>query len=182
MNEKLLIQEAKSGAANSFEKLVALHQLSLYKFLLARCESKYDAEDVLQDTFISAYKYLDSYHEQWKFNTWLFTIAKRLIKNQDKYYDNSHLELDEGLVESHDSNSNHHIYRDNIWIQIKKLIKENDFDALWLFYIEQMSLKEISQVLNKTQSWVKISLFRSKKKLSLNRNIQELFEEVCFKV
>ncbi len=177
MEEKLLIKEAKKGVANSFEKLVASHQLSLYKFLLARCVSKYDAEDVLQETFISAYKYIESYQEQWQFNTWLFTIAKRLIKNQDKYYCKNHSVLDEN-TENDVLNIKKDSYRDNIWIQIKKSIKEDAYDTLWLFYVEQMSIKEIAKVLKKTQSWVKISLYRSKKKLSQNRTIQDLSEDV----
>lgn len=177
MSEALLIQEAKNGATSSFNQLVALHQLSLYRFLLARCVNKQDAEDVLQETFVSAYKYLHSYKDKWQFNTWLFTIAKRLIKNQNVYYNHNCTEYSDN--EELDSLNTHRpISEDNIWLHIKKQLNEDAYDTLWLFYVEQMSLKEIAQVLKKSQSWVKISLFRSKKKLSQNRILQNLSEDV----
>ena len=86
MNEQELIKQALSGKTNSFSQLVKLHQARLYQYLLARCQNSYDADDVLQDTFISAFKYLHTYNNQWKFSTWLFTIANRLIGKQSKFY------------------------------------------------------------------------------------------------
>jgi RNA polymerase sigma-70 factor (ECF subfamily) len=156
---------------------VTLHQVPLFRFLLARCSNKHDAEDVLQETFMSAYKYIHSYKEQWQFNTWLFTIAKRLIKNQNIYYDSNNQEFCDNQELSL-LNEVRNISEDNIWILIKKIIKEDAYDTLWLFYVEQMSLKEIAKVLKRSQSWVKISLFRSKKQLSQNSVLQNLSEDV----
>ena len=100
-----------------------------------------------------------------------------MIKKQEKYYNYKNEELSE-KNETLLLDSNSKIADDNIWIQIKKSLNEDAYDCLWLFYVEQMTIKEIAQVLQRSQSWVKISLFRSKKKLSKNTVIQNLSEDI----
>ena len=173
MNEMSLIQQAKAGVTSCFSQLVVLYQQRLYQYLLARCHNSYDAEDVLQDTFISAYKYIHSYQSQWKFSTWLFTIANRLIKKQHCLY-YQHDELNESLIEN---TSDHSIDRNNLWIQIKNSIKPEAYDVLWFYYIEELNIKEIAKILQRSQSWVKISLFRSKKKLAKSQNMKNLSKD-----
>jgi RNA polymerase sigma factor (sigma-70 family) len=175
MKELILIEKSQSGDTSCFSQLVNLYQIRLYQYLLARCHSSYDAEDIMQDTFISAYRYIGSYKKQWKFSTWLFTIANRLIKKQHNiYYSNKELtmpnnESTEKQLHTFDS--------DNIWIQIKSILKADAFDVMWFYYIEELTIKEIAQILKHGQSWVKISLFRSKKKLAKNKSIQSLSKE-----
>ncbi|MBL4773266.1 MAG: sigma-70 family RNA polymerase sigma factor [Alcanivoracaceae bacterium] len=180
MREQNLIQRAQkdsasnNGVTSSFSQLVTLYQARLYQYLLARCHNSYDAEDVLQETFISAYKYLHSYNPQWQFSTWLFTIANRLIKKQKKlYYQNNEVvsinhttDLDTALMD-----------QSNIWVQIKKILSSAAYDVLWFFYIEELTIKEIAKILQYSQSWVKISLFRSKKKLAINKKIKILSQD-----
>jgi len=178
MNEQRLIQQAQQEVANnitgSFSQLVMLYQARLHQYLLARCHSRHDADDVLQETFISAYKYLGSYNSQWQFSTWLFTIANRLIKKQNNMY-NQNDEL--SAIDQSSELGLIAIKQNNIWIQIKKVLAADAYDVLWFFYIEELSLKEIAQILQRSQSWVKISLFRSKKKLASSENIKQLSED-----
>jgi len=174
MSEQILIKQAQNGCHASFSQLVSMHQKRLYNYLISRCHNSYDADDVIQETFISAYKYLASYNAKWHFSTWLFTIAKRLIAKQNKFskqYDDLSkidicVELDELEIDEN-----------NIWIQIKKIINSDAYDLLWFFYVEELSIKEIAQVLKRSQSWVKITLYRSKKKLSINNSIKVLSDE-----
>ncbi len=171
MPEQNLIKRAQDGCHASFSQLVKTHQARLYSYLLARCHNSYDADDILQETFISAYKYLHSYKNKWQFSTWLFTIAKRLITKQHKftkqYDDLSKIDTSVELEELE-------IDKNNIWLQIKAVINSESYDVLWFFYAEELSIKEIAQILQKSQSWVKISLYRAKKKLSINKNIRVL--------
>ncbi|VAW44873.1 hypothetical protein MNBD_GAMMA03-1617 [hydrothermal vent metagenome] len=174
MSERILIQQAKSGCQASFSQLIKVYQTRLYQYLLARCQNSYDADDVLQDTFISAYKYLHSYNDNWQFNTWLFTIANRLIKKQHKFsYQYDELPTIDTSVELEELS----IDENNIWVQIKKVVNSQSYDLLWFFYVEELSIKEIAQILQKSQSWVKIVLYRSKKKLSINSSIIALSKD-----
>ena len=84
LREAELIEKAKAGSVPAFTLLVESYRERLLRFLLTRCPSVADAEDVLQDTLINAYRYLYSYNPQWRFSTWLYRIA---IRNAGK---NSH--------------------------------------------------------------------------------------------
>ncbi|MCF6318438.1 MAG: sigma-70 family RNA polymerase sigma factor [Proteobacteria bacterium] len=173
MNEQKLIQQAKEGDTSCFSQLVKLYQARLYQYLLARCHSSYDAEDVLQETFLNAYKYIHSYRPKWQFSTWLFTIANRLIKKQHTlYYINSFVEESESTRNVMTS-----IDRNNFWIQVKVIVNPQAYDVLWFFYIEELSLKEIAKILQRSKSWVKISLFRSKKQLAKSQKIKNLSKD-----
>ena len=179
MNEQSLIQQAQADMANngvtsSFSQLVTLYQARLYQYLLARCHNSHDAEDILQETFINAYKYLSSYNPQWQFSTWLFTIANRLIKKQQKLYSQNDELSSIDMTTELDAIS---IDQNNIWLQIKKMLSATAYDVLWFFYIEGLSIKEIAKVLQCSQSWVKISLFRSKKKLAASKKIKNLSDD-----
>ena len=76
-SELQLIEAAKAGSADAFADLVRSYRERLLRFLLTRCSSLADAEDVLQDTLISAYRYIHSYDPRWRFSTWLYRIAIR---------------------------------------------------------------------------------------------------------
>ncbi len=179
MNEQSLIKKAQlelaqnSPVTSSFSQLVTLYQQRLYHYLLGKCRSTHDAEDVLQETFINAYKYLHSYNARWQFSTWLFTIANRLLSQHNHVkYENIHstqhhtTELDDSAIDQH-----------NIWAQVKLIVSGPAYDVLWFFYIEELSIKEIAIILQRSQSWVKISLFRSKRKLAANTIIRNLSQD-----
>ena len=174
MNEKQIIEDAIKGNKNSFSCLIKTHQARLYQYLLVRCHSVHDAEDVLQDTFINAYKYLYSYNYEWEFSTWLFTIANRLIKRQHKmYYQDKDLSISAQITELDKCS----IDQSNIWVHIKDVIKSDAYDVLWFYYIEELSIKEISKILQKSISWVKMKMYRSKKKLAVSKKLRTLSKD-----
>ncbi|TDR23884.1 RNA polymerase sigma factor [Marinicella litoralis] len=170
MNEQQLISKAQQGATDCFTQLVACYQARLYSYLLARCQNSYDADDVLQETFFSAYKYLKTYDAQWQFSTWLFTIARRILSNLKTIY---HVAID--AISGHECVSEIDPYvldRNNIWNIIKQDLSPNCYDVLWFFYMEQASIKEIAHIMNQSESWVKTNLHRSKMKLSNNSALE----------
>jgi RNA polymerase sigma-70 factor (ECF subfamily) len=172
IEESLLIKQSLVGDTNSFSQLVLKHQVNLKQYLLSRCHNCHDADDVVQDTFINAYKYLHTYKTTWQFNTWLFTIANRLIAKQNKKYYRNHSDLTDchASVELEELTFD----KDNIWIQVKKVVSSQSYDVLWFFYVEELPVKEIAKILQRSTSWVKINLYRSKKKLSVNSSIRTL--------
>ena len=175
MTEQQLINQAQQGATDCFTQLVASYQARLYSYLLARCHNSYDADDVLQETFINAFKYLKTYDAQWQFSTWLFTIARRILGKLKKVY---HVTLDvlggtELAAESADPFA---VDQNNIWNIIKQDVSPSSYDVLWFFYVEQASIKEISHIMEQSESWVKTNLHRSKMKLSNNAALELMLE------
>lgn len=177
-DEIKLIHAAKNGDKESFSKLLKIHQVKLRTFLIARCQNRHDADDILQETCINAFQYISTYNEKWKFNTWLFTIAIRLIRKQQKFSKSNMesseilncIELDELSIDT-----------ENIWIQISKILSKQSYDILWFFYVEDLSTKEIAHILQRSNSWVKIILYRSRKKLATSKNLRELSKEYLIK-
>lgn len=174
MTEQEKIHKVIGGDIDIFSQLIEPYQKILSGYLLTQTCSKEDAEDVLQETFINAHRYLHSYNSQWKFKTWLFTIAKRVLYS---YYKNR-IEFDCSNIESFDSINDYSIEENNIWAVVKRNLNQYAFDVIWFYYSEELTIKEIAKILHCTQSRVKMSLFRSKRKLAQIKEIESLFNDL----
>src|ERR1700686_1719519 len=69
--------ETKSGASD-FDALTRQHQDSVYRQMLRVCGNREDAEDVLVEALLKAYRHLDQLRESQAFRAWLAQIAKRV--------------------------------------------------------------------------------------------------------
>ena len=74
-DESDLVNRAKSGDLEAFEGLVRLHQPVLYRILMGITANRQDAEDALQNAFVSAFTHLSQFQGKAKFSTWLTRIA-----------------------------------------------------------------------------------------------------------
>jgi RNA polymerase sigma-70 factor (ECF subfamily) len=72
-----LILEFKAGSKEAMEKIVERYGNQIFTFGLKMCAHLQDAEDIVQETFLSAFRYLDSFREETKLKNWLFKIAAR---------------------------------------------------------------------------------------------------------
>jgi RNA polymerase sigma-70 factor, ECF subfamily len=74
-NEAVLVSEAQRGSAESFAVLVKQYERPIYRLSKAVTGDQEDAEDVLQETFLKAYKNLGNFRGESRFYTWLVRIA-----------------------------------------------------------------------------------------------------------
>jgi len=72
-----LVERARQGDTRAFGELVDLHRSGVYRAALAALGSPADAEDVAQETFVTAYRKLDGFRGDASFKTWLLAIAWR---------------------------------------------------------------------------------------------------------
>jgi len=70
-----LVSEARAGDVKSFEALVNLYERRIYHIAYRIVESVQDAEDVLQETFLKAFKNLQGFRGESSFYTWIVQIA-----------------------------------------------------------------------------------------------------------
>lgn len=173
MTEDLeLIEAAQDGSVDAFTELVHGYRDGLFRFLLTRCSSHADAEDALQDTFINAYRYIRTYDPQWRFSTWLYRIA---IRNAARLRPSEVRELGElGELGDEESDPLRHCIADserqNLWLSARRLLSEEVFTAMWLRYVEDMSVNDISAVLKRSVSWTKVNLMRARRILDVELN------------
>ena len=163
-NEQQLVSAAKNGSSDAFNELLLLYQDRLYRFLLTRCSLRCDAEDVLQETFISAYKYLHTYNERWQFSTWLYRIALRKAAT----FSPTTTQLDGDVIADSDDPLQACVAmseRENLWLAARRMLGSEAFTAMWLRYAEDMTVADVAKVLERPLSWTKVSLFRSRNKL-----------------
>ncbi len=168
-NEVALIKAARQGSATAFAKLVNNYREGLLRFLLTRASSYADAEDALQDTLINAYRYLHSYDSRWRFSTWLYRIA---INNVARLKTADTVEL--GDLSDEESDPLAHCIaasdRENLWQCARRELNDEVYTAMWLRYVEDMSVNDISTVLERSVSWTKVNLLRGRKTLDLELN------------
>lgn len=167
--EREQIERAKAGSTEAFTLLVDRYRTGLLRFLLTRCSSYADAEDALQDTLINAYRYLYSYDPRWRFSTWLYRIA---IRNAAKQIGNQSTEL--GELSDPDSDPLTQCIeaseRENLWVTARRLLNDEVYTAMWLRYVEDMSVNDIAAVLERSNSWAKVNLMRGRKRLDAELN------------
>lgn len=171
-NDDYYIAKTLNGDTKSFGVLVEQYQTMIFAMAIKMLKHREEAEEVAQDTFVKAYKSLKSFSGKSKFSTWLYRIAYNTcldrIKGNVKYNNN---------IEINDVTSNELAAVDSIFEGIERkersvIIKdcmnklpEDERVILQLFYFEELSLKEIKDVLNISESNIKVKLFRARKKL-----------------
>jgi RNA polymerase sigma-70 factor (ECF subfamily) len=160
-----LVATALRGSTSSFEQLVERYQERLFRFLVTRSASRADAEDALQDTFVNAFRYLESYDPKWRFSTWLYRIAVRNAARNARRAGHVEAELpDEApdLLEECIAAAE----RENLWLTAKRLLPQDVYAAMWLRYAEDLPVKEIARALGRPQSWTKVALLRARRRLA----------------
>ena len=80
-SEQDLINTVLNGDLQAFEVVVRRYGDRMYRFILKYIADRATAEDLTQETFISAFQTLDRFNFQAKFSTWLFGIALNKIRN-----------------------------------------------------------------------------------------------------
>ena len=164
-----LIDAARAGSADAFADLARLYRGRLLRFLVTRCASVADAEDVLQDTLINAYRYIHSYDSRWRFSTWLYRIA---IRNAAKLRGPEFVEIGDLRDEENDPllQCIAATEKDNLWAAARRLLNADVFAAMWLRYAEDMSVSDISKTLDRSVSWTKVNLMRGRRSLETQLN------------
>lgn len=169
-SDEELARRAQEGCAASFEELVRRYQVPLLHFLRHHWpQQESDCEDLLQETFVRAYRNLHRYRPTLPFAPWLFTIGRRLSMNlrRKKHPLSNSQSLDRApsaapsSVEAvADADS-----RGHLWRQVAETLTEHQHTAIWLFYVEQMSVRQIAEVVGRSQVAVKTMMFRARQKL-----------------
>ncbi len=168
-SDQQLAQRAQQGSVAGFEELVRRYQVPLLHFLRNRTRSTADAEDLVQDTLVRAYENLHRYRPTYRFSTWLFTIAHRISLNERR---KRRLAGGPDGIESvpaggaePEAAAIQKEQRAQLWDLAATILSQSQITALWLYYVEEMSVAEIAKVLKRSRVATKTILFRARRKL-----------------
>ncbi|MFB6212605.1 MAG: RNA polymerase sigma factor [Candidatus Magasanikbacteria bacterium] len=184
MKEEKLVKKAKNGHSEAFDKLYEDNIEQIYRFIYLRVRRKDKAEDITQKVFIKAWKNISSYESQKGagFHSWLYQIAKNAVI--DHYRTNKdHLNIDEIPEDEVSTPPDKHKKEMDKDLKFEKVMKaleeltENQQNVIVLKFIEELSNKEIADILNKSEVSVRVTQHRGLKKLKKILNSDESQED-----
>lgn len=161
VSDEHLASLAQGGSHRAFAELVDRFQHRIYSFLRRRLPTPQDAEDVAQATFVRAWRSLRTYDPGRPFGTWLFTIAARAssghlrtIRRNATLIDGAAPVAPDALETSEQAKL--------AWTIAHRLLSTEQYTALWLRYAESMPMREIAEVLGRSEVSVRVGLHRAR--------------------
>ncbi|MBI3281104.1 MAG: RNA polymerase sigma factor [Acidobacteria bacterium] len=171
------IARAQAGDRDSFRCLVDRHGRSVFRLAYRMTGNEFDAEDVVQETFLRAYRQIASYQSRSSFSTWLYRIAANyaldLMRSKRRHQVR---QIDPepgqpGLFETleHPEPTPDRAYfsrqiRDRLDSALADLT-EQERAAFVMRHFEGLSIEEIGATLDLAESATKNSIFRAVRKL-----------------
>jgi RNA polymerase sigma-70 factor (ECF subfamily) len=172
------IKHVKKGDQSAFEDIVFLFQHKIYQHCYRMLGNRQEAEDIAQEAFIRAYVNIDSFDANRKFSTWLYRIATnltidRIRKRKPDYYLDAEIKGTEGLnmySQLPDKQRLPGEEVENMELQHYILQQISDLPPKYrsiiiLRYLEDFSLKEISDILDIPLGTVKTRIHRGREAL-----------------
>ena len=170
--DQLYINKVINGDTNAFAYLVDNYKNMVFSLAFKMTKNREEAEEISQDTFIKAFKNLHKFKGDSKFSTWLYRIAYHACLDaikKNKNHNNS-VEINEityNQIKSVDNILQGIERKERAKVMNDCLLKmpEEERSILWMFYFDELSLKEIIEVTNLSEANLKVKLYRARKGL-----------------
>jgi len=172
-----LLQACKKGNQLAQFEIYKLYYKAMYNTALRIVHDSFEAEDMMQEAFLSAFTKLDSFKEEVAFGAWL----KRIVINKcltqikkNKRFEMVHLEVVENKISS--SNEDLDLEKRKInytSLKAKKVLeamqnlKSNYKVALTLSLVEGYDNEEVSSIMNISNENCRTTISRAKNKLRM---------------
>ncbi len=183
-----LIQRTLSGDDTAFGILLQRHQKSVHALVWRKIGDFHTAEDITQDTFLQAYKKLSTLKNHNQFAGWLYVIADRLCIDWSRKRRLITQSLEDTPVEEIERSSyTHHIseqretecteHRRELVKKLLAKLPESERTVVTLYYLGEMTTREIGKFLGVSVDTIKSRLRRGRKRLQEDEElmIQEVF-------
>jgi len=180
--EMELIREAQSGSRSAFDALVRQYEHQVLRLSLHLTGSEHDAEDIYQEAFLKAYRYIGNFRFECSFYTWIYRIVTNLCLDQLRrrktrredhavVIDHSGDEIDVLASVSDDrsfSNPAKELDRKVLGMRIQAALSKltpRERMVFELKHYQGLRLRTIGEMLSTTEETAKNTLFRATKKL-----------------
>lgn len=164
-DEQKLVKKAKDGEVEAFGLLYDHYLPKIYRFVLLKVNHREEAEDLTHQAFLKAWGNINQYNfKGYSFGAWLYRIAKNITVD---YYRSNHSETSleevseiaiEGL--SLGGAIDKKIEWEGLVKSLKQL-KEIEQEVLIMRFVEDLSLKEIAEAIDKSEGAVKLIQHRA---------------------
>jgi len=180
LTDAVAVARARAGDSDAFRVLVERHSRSLFRLAFRMTGNQQDAEDVVQESFLRAYKQLAKFDERASFGTWLYRIAANcsldLVRSRKRRsehlapQENAGSEMDDpvALLPSRAPTPDRLALSSEVGERVKQAMEElspTERTAFVLRHFEGMCMEEVSRVLDCQPGAAKHSVFRAVQKL-----------------
>ena len=168
-----IIDQIRAGDARKYALLVDRHKDKVFTLAVRLVGNKSEAEELVQDGFMRAYRSLDRFRGDAKFSTWLYRIIYNLcmtrVTRRHTQTETSvmfHEEMIDGVFvddgevgvdEQMEQEEFNQIVREEV-----NLLPEKYRIAVTMFYLQEMSYQEMTEIMNLPIGTVKTNLFRGR--------------------
>jgi len=176
-SDEELMSLLAQGGQSAFDELYKRYSKPLLNFFFRMLNNdRKKAEDMLHDLFLKIIEKPDSFDGNKKFNTWFYTLANNMIKNEYRSrqiraeHEKQSFTGNNELYEMNDGNFDTNLFNNRLQSELDKL----DTDAKIIFnlrFVEEMSIKQIAETMNCPEGTVKSRLFTLTKLLSKKLSI-----------
>ncbi len=169
------VRRVQRGEQAAFDAIVRRYGNAIYRHLYRLMLNREDAEDVAQETFIRAFRYLDRLEDGQSLRAWLYTIATRVglnaIRSQQRRGKGANISYN-ALVETsgeieEPSGRNAHRgteLRDEVESVLAKLPPRSAL-LMQLHYTEGFPIREAAEIVGMSAAAAKVALCRARKEL-----------------
>jgi RNA polymerase sigma-70 factor (ECF subfamily) len=172
------VARARSGDEGAFRTLVERHGRALFRLAYRMTGNEHDAEDVVQEAFLKAFRRLDQFEDRAHFGSWLYRIAANCaydaLRSRARREERSAIQepqdADDPLasVPAEGPSPERLVFSGQVQERVHAAmarLSERERAAFVLRHFEQMSTREIGEALGLDEAAVKHSVFRAVRKL-----------------
>jgi RNA polymerase sigma factor (sigma-70 family) len=166
------IEQVLAGKVNAFSYIVDRHKDKAFNLALRICGNREEAEEIAQDSFLKAFNSLRSFKMKSSFATWLYRIVYNTSISHVRIKKIRVLSIDDFPADVTDFMANN-VSEDESEIEFRKSllnfalkkITEEERGLITLYYFDEMTTEEISEITGISKSNIKVKLFRARQKM-----------------
>ncbi len=172
LSDEELVEKVRTENSELYVEIVKRYQQKLYRYLNYLTNNSPEAEDLVQNVFIKTYQNLFDFNTKRRFSSWIYRIAHNegvnFIRNRKRKRQIPQISLEDLNSPLVDKNNffNDNLIRKEIQRNVKQCLDELEpkySEPLILYYFEDKSYKEISDILRIPIKTVGTFIFRGKK-------------------
>ena len=169
--DNTLIHRAQTGDEGAFAELMRAYHAYVYAIVIGIVKNSHDAEEVVQDTFLSAYRGLTQLEDRKKFKSWLAEIARNRARNWLRKQRGDTVSIDEvseHLLQTEDSPDERlvRLEQRELIRRTMETLPQKDREIARAFYLEGASYNELTSTHGLSNKAISFRLSRARRQLS----------------
>ncbi len=171
IKENMLIHRAQTGDEGAFADLMRTYHAFVYAIVTGIVDNSHDVEEVVQDTFLNAYRGLTQLEDAAKFDSWLAEIARNCARQWVRKQRGETVPLDEvseEMLQTEDSPDERltRLEQRELIRRTMETLPQKDRDLARAFYLDGASYDELTSVHGLSYNAIAFRLSRAKRQLS----------------